>query len=346
MPPSCGSNPRVEGEGARLVAVGGGKGGVGKSVVAANVAVALAQQGRDVVLVDVDFGAANAHTMLGVNRPGGGLAAFLAGEAASLEEAAVDTGIPGLRLVAGVGAVPGAANFNHGQKQRMLRALSQLRAHVVVLDVGAGISFNTIDFFLQADVHLVVLTPQMTSIQNAYSFLKAAVHRHVRRGLAPVHAQGVLEEELLAQDAEAVSHWVRRLAQQDPTAGDQARQGLGGLAVRLVGNSLFDDKDRGVVDAVARMYRDYLCVPLEVWGGLKASRRVHDSVSNRRPVLLDHADDDNSRTLRSLASRILAVDVAQLRACRAAALVRPESPVGAPPVTAPAVTGEVVAHAS
>ncbi len=323
MPGSSTSPPSKKTAGAaRVVAVGGGKGGVGKSVVATNLAVALAELGQDVVLVDVDFGAANAHTLLGVDRPGAGLGAVLSGDGTSIGSILVDTGVRGLRLAAGIGAVPGSANFNHGQKQRLLREIRSITADVVVLDVGAGISFNSVDFFLLADVHLVVLTPQMTSIQNAYSFLKAAVHRQIRRSImAGSSAQG-LADELAAAETEAVSHWLRRTAVDDPEAGERARAGLSGLAVRLVGNSLFDDKDRAVVDAVARMFQDYLCLSLEVWSRLKASRRLHDSVTNRRPALLDPAQDDNTRALRALAANVLALDVAQLRERRALALAQ------------------------
>jgi len=82
----------------RVVSVGGGKGGVGKSVVAANLAVAMAQRGARVVLVDADLGAANQHTLFGIARPGPGVEAFLDGSLAELAQAEVESGVPGLRL--------------------------------------------------------------------------------------------------------------------------------------------------------------------------------------------------------------------------------------------------------
>ena len=97
------------------ISVGGGKGGVGKSVVAANLGVAIADLGFRTVIIDADLGAANQHTLFGIDRPGQSLQAFLDKDVRSLEEIASPTGAPRLFLVPGIGAVPGAANLNHAQ---------------------------------------------------------------------------------------------------------------------------------------------------------------------------------------------------------------------------------------
>ncbi|MBI5494550.1 MAG: P-loop NTPase [Deltaproteobacteria bacterium] len=296
----------------RVIAVGGGKGGVGKTVVAANLAVALAQRGRCVTLVDADFGAANLHTLFGIDRPGPGLGGLLSGHARTVAEVLCRTSVPGVTLLPGLGAVPGSANFNHGQKQKLLAAVRAAGGDVVVIDVGAGIAFNTLDFFLLADQQLVVLTPQMTSIQNAYAFLKAALHRHVERSVLQVHAM-TLADEARAPAVEPVAVWLARTSREDPAAAARARAALGRLAVRVVGNNVFHDKDRAVVHSVCRMFRDYLGAPVDVLGVLRASRRVHDSINHRRPFLLEDAMDDNSRAFHSMAEALLSLDAEELR---------------------------------
>lgn len=166
--------------GARVISFGGGKGGVGKSMLAGNVAVALAQSGLEVILVDADLGAANQHTLFGVDRPRKGLQDFLDRQVESLAEAASETQVPKLRLVVGTGAVPNAANIHHAQKLKLMRHIRGAEADVVVVDVGAGSSHNTVDFFDLGDARVLVATAQLTSIQNAYAFLKAAVLRLFR----------------------------------------------------------------------------------------------------------------------------------------------------------------------
>ncbi len=99
---------------------------MGKSIVATNLAVALAQAGHEVVLCDLDLGAANLHLMLGVSRPKAGHRGPAGRRRRSLEEALTDTGIPRLKLLAGTGVTVAAANITHTQKLRIIRKLRGL----------------------------------------------------------------------------------------------------------------------------------------------------------------------------------------------------------------------------
>jgi flagellar biosynthesis protein FlhG len=300
----------------RVIAVGGGKGGVGKSIVASNLAIALARSHCSVTLVDADFGAANLHTMFGIDRPGPGLGALLTGDAQQISQVCVPTAVPGLTLVPGAGAIPGAANFNHGQKRKILNQIRGINSDVVLVDVGAGVAFNTLDVFLLADQPCVVLTPQMTSIQNAYGFIKGAVQRLLRNLPLDKDVLALLLEEAAAREAEPVGAWLARVDQQKPEAGVLARKALAAFQVHIIGNQMFDDRDRGVLTAVSRMYRDFLDVGVTVLGALSASRRVHDSINQRHPLLLDDGTDENSRVFRHMAQALLAEDVAKVRAER------------------------------
>src|SRR3972149_1436206 len=89
--------------------VGGGKGGIGKSIATANIGCALAGRGKEVLLVDADLGGANLHTYFGIKFPPMGLDDFLAGRAEGLAEVAIPTGVEGLRLISGGGEVLGKA---------------------------------------------------------------------------------------------------------------------------------------------------------------------------------------------------------------------------------------------
>src|ERR1700690_902898 len=119
----------------RFITIGGGKGGVGKSIVASNLALAIAQTGARVVLVDCDLGAANQHVLFGVDRPKPGIQGLLDRKIDSLDEGLTPTPHPNLSLVAGTGAAMGAANINHGEKQRVIRRIRAITADVVLIDV-------------------------------------------------------------------------------------------------------------------------------------------------------------------------------------------------------------------
>jgi flagellar biosynthesis protein FlhG len=304
----------------RIVAVGGGKGGVGKSLVASNLAVAAAQRGASVWLVDADFGAANAHTLLGIERPGPGLGALLDGSKRNLADVAIATAMPGLTLVPGAGALPGAANFTHAQKQRLLGQMRAIPADLVVIDVGAGVSFNVLDFFLLADLAVVVVTPQMTSIQNAYGFLKSAIHRLLEQLPLPQDAREAVQHESTVREAELVTAWLRRVQDVHPQAAALCQLAISAMPVRMVGNQLMDERDRHILDSVARMYRDFLGVNAELVATFKSARKVLDSVNLRRPLMLDDGPDDNSRNFRAMAAALMNENVGAIRALRSQTL--------------------------
>lgn len=165
----------------RVWAFGGGKGGVGKSVVAGNVAVRMAQLGHRVVLVDGDLGGANLDTLLGCPAPRRTLSHFFDRTVASLAEVAVPTGVDGLLLVAGDTDCLGSANPAHAQKLKLIRHIRALPCDLVVVDLGAGTTFNTLDLYLAADVGVVVTTGEPTSLQNCFAFIKTATLRDVEQ---------------------------------------------------------------------------------------------------------------------------------------------------------------------
>lgn len=155
----------------------GGKGGVGKSVVAGNLALGVAQAGLRCLLVDADLGGGNQHTLFGERMPEHSLDAFVAGDLKSLAPALKPSRFAGLTLAYTRCDVLGAANPKHSQKQKLVRHLKQSDFDVVVLDLGAGTSFNTLDLFLAARGRLVVTTAEPTAVQNAYGFIKCAAQR-------------------------------------------------------------------------------------------------------------------------------------------------------------------------
>ena len=217
----------VEAPAPRIFAVGGGKGGVGKSIVASNLALALAATGQRTAVVDVDLGGANLHTLFGVARPRATLADFVRGDVADLAELLVPTSVPDVALISGARALPDMANPKHAQKSKLLRHLRRLPVQHVVLDLGAGSGFNVVDFFLAADRGLVVVTPEPTALDNAMQFLKAAFFRSLREVACEERvragARGGARGRAPAAAARRAS-WSRPPRAVDPEAGRMLRE--------------------------------------------------------------------------------------------------------------------------
>ena len=165
----------------KILAIGGGKGGAGKSVFSTIMAFWLARTGHRTVLMDIDLGGANLHTLLGIKSPDKTLNDFITRKFSELEDICIDTSEKNLRLISGASDVLTLANPHFSQKIKLITHLSRLDADYVVLDLGAGTSFNVLDFFLIAHKKIIVLTPEPTSIQNAYIFVRNTAYRKLSR---------------------------------------------------------------------------------------------------------------------------------------------------------------------
>jgi len=325
----------------RFITIGGGKGGVGKSLVASNLALAMAQAGSRVVLVDCDLGAANQHVLFGIDRPNPGIQGLLDRKIANLTEGLTPTAHPKLHLVAGTGASVGAANINHGEKQRIIRHIRSLDAEIVMIDVGAGVSFNVLDFFELGSQRLLVITPQVTSIQTAYSFLKGAVMRSLMHLCEKASELDLLSPAAKSGENEKVSQILARVRDRSPALGESIDRVLGHFGAQIIGNQVFDSNQAGIFHAITRMIQDFLGITVPIIGTVRASRRIRESVNLRKPMMLGPRDED-SRAFEQMAEALLAEDVAiddLLTEDSAPHATVVDEPFEHTPVTAPGATG-------
>ena len=308
----------------RIIAVGGGKGGVGKSLISTNLAVSLARSGARVVMLDADLGAPNLHTMFGIMRPPRTVEDFLAGRSASLQEVALATPVPGLRLICGAEGALGSGQTTPEAKQRLLSELARLDADCLVIDVGAGVNLDTIDFFNAADTRLVVMVPEITSLQNGYSFLKIALFRRFQRAVAGMGASQKIAAAF-GDDAFAIGSTMDRMStffamleDEVPELVASFRMLLQEFNVRIVGNMLHTAADRNALFAMQRMIHDRLGLDVEVAAGVSQNAQVRNSVNTGRPfaTVASHTDLD-LRELRQLAASVLEQDLSTVRRLRA-----------------------------
>jgi flagellar biosynthesis protein FlhG len=157
-----------------VFAITSGKGGVGKSNVAVNLAIALSQAGKRVVLLDADLGLANADVLAGVEVRTN-LAHVIARQR-ELKDVMIDAP-GGFKLIGGASGIAKMADLSDGDRQRLIRALAELEtlADVILVDTGAGISPSVLSFTRAADHVLVVTTPEPTAITDAYAAIKVLV---------------------------------------------------------------------------------------------------------------------------------------------------------------------------
>lgn len=163
-----------------IIAIGGAKGGIGKSIFAVNLGILLSSMGRKTVLIDLDLGGANLHLYLGEMALRGTINDFLNKTVPTLQDVTVRSKY-GPLLIGGDSSQLGAANISFNQKLRLMKAIKQIEADYVIIDLGGDTTFNIIDFFLAADYGIIVTTCDPASYLEAYNFLKVALYRKLNR---------------------------------------------------------------------------------------------------------------------------------------------------------------------
>ena len=164
--------PSLTALGPRVIAVTSGKGGVGKTNITVNLAIALKQAGQRVLVIDADLGMANVDVVLGSMSKKHLL--NLLENGTELQDVLVD-GPYGVRYISGGSGIEKAADFTYEERQRLMQKLTACgqMADIILVDTGAGLGKNVMDFILAADEVLLVTTPEPTALTDAYAVLKA-----------------------------------------------------------------------------------------------------------------------------------------------------------------------------
>ncbi|MDQ3368705.1 MAG: helix-turn-helix domain-containing protein [Myxococcota bacterium] len=292
----------------RVVAIAGGKGGVGKSLVAANVGIFLSTLGKRVVLVDGSFGAANLHLFAGVPRPTRSLSETLAAGGPTLAEIAVPTYVPNVRLIAGVADPPGIADPGPAGVQRIAEQLRQLDADWVVVDLGPGLGAPTLDLFLEADINLLVAVPDPTSVELMLRFMKAAFLRHLDR-LGLGHLVQAIARPAPEHDGGAPSalEIYFGAVEEDAPELAQLKATILAFSPHLVINSARSKSDMELGRAVASVARRRLGNPIRYLGHLEYDEAVWASTRRRRPLLIEHPETRIAKCFERIARGLLAI---------------------------------------
>ena len=272
--------------GRTIVAIGGGKGGSGKTMLAAALGAGLARRGLGVVLVDCDLGGANLHTLLGLEHPGATLSDFVLHRVEDLGALVTPTRTEGLGLISGARNAFRMANPLYQQKVRLARAIRRLDADLVVLDLGAGTHFNVVDFFLLAEAGVLVVVPEATSVENAYGFLKAAFMRYLRSVGGVEGLKEMVQAAVRSRDERPVSpaELVQALSDMDPATGEKVRRHIAGFRPLLVVNQVREASERRLGEGMVAAVRRVFGVELGHLGTLGYDEDIMNALRRRVPL--------------------------------------------------------------
>lgn len=270
--------------------------------MAANLAWSLAQTGKSVALVDLDFAAATQHLVFGAPHAPPTLLALLT-EEGDPRYAFVETPLPTLRLVTSRPGLVRANALGPRAPLRLLDRLLEFDFDCVVLDVGAGEGYDAIDFFELGDQRIIVASGQPSSVHEAFALLKAAVWRSLRRTLEAHGLTEVFAMPAFYTEGEKLGEITLRLSRHAPQAAAELGAKLARFGTFLFGNQLQDATQVGVLQAISKMGVTYLSVEAPVLGWMRAGARIPDLTSAKH---LNPGVGEEARVFLEVAQLLLA----------------------------------------
>jgi flagellar biosynthesis protein FlhG len=290
----------------RVIAIGGGKGGVGKTVLTSSLGVGLASLGKDVVMVDADLGGANLHTVMGILEPKYTFFDFYTLVVEDIKDIILPTPVERLRLISGACGTLGLANPKYQQKLRFIRQLRSIDTDFILLDLGAGSSYNVIDFFLTADEGIVVTNPEPMAIQECFNFIKICLMRRLQLAFRNnERVMAILESEELNRPGRIhipMTEVLKKVRESDGSAAGLMEEVLEAHRPRLILNMVMEKDDIKEGIAIQAAAAELLSIDIEYLGYITYDQNVRQAVRELKPFLLQNPNSPASQDLAKLIS--------------------------------------------
>jgi flagellar biosynthesis protein FlhG len=288
-------------------AVGGGKGGTGKTFLSSCLGTLLARKGRPTVLVDMDIGGANLHSFFGIERPHHSLTSFFE-MGSQLSDLLVRTEIDHLSLITGDIHSIASDTIKFSQKLKLFRQIMKLNAQFVIIDLGAGSHLNTLDTFLIADKMIVVLAPEVIAIENMYHFIKNSLFRKVKQTLKEYGFKEIVQhiwDRRQNYGIRNLKELIDYLKDRFSYIGTILDNELANFRIYLILNQVRSKQDVLLGASIKSVLQKYLGVEILYVGAVEYNDAVWRSVRERKPFLLNYLSTGCAKDIETLGENIL-----------------------------------------
>ncbi len=295
----------------QILPIASGKGGVGKSLLSANLAIALGQAGKKVVLADLDLGASNLHLALGHNVKNNSIGTYLT-DKSSFQSIIEPTEYDNVNFIAGDSQIPGLTTLKAAQKTKLLRNFHSIDADFLILDLGAGTHQIILDMFLQSPQGILVTAPTVTATLDGYLFLKNSVFRLLnttyKRGSAGHQYLEQLKTNSDAMKSIYIPKLVDQLSVVDPVNTGLFKTRMNQFKPRLVMNMIDDPKDADRAQRIRNSCSQYLGMDLEYLGLMYRDQLQDKALSSRLPVIIYKPNCVLSQAIYRIAEKVIAAE--------------------------------------
>ena len=289
-------------------AIGGGKGGTGKSFLASSLGLYLSKIGKRVLLIDADLGCANLHTCLGISYPEATLSDFIKGRVSSLKDVLIETGIPNLMLISGAQDFLEIANPHYGQKMKLIRQIQTLDFDYILLDLGGGTSFNILDFFLISDSGILTVLPEPTSIENVYRFIKSAFYRRFKRIIKQSTIRELITAAMDQKNKRGIKtphDLINQVVLMDERLGNYLKEAVWSFRPKLVVNQVRSKDDITLGFSMRSSCSKYFGISLEYLGYIEYDDCVWQATKKKKPLLVEYPYSSSARCIERVTHNLL-----------------------------------------
>ncbi len=290
-----------------VYAVGGGKGGIGKSFISSNLALFFSRKKISTLIIDLDFGGANAHTYLNTQLAGPSIKDFLSGSTSHLGEVVTKTPFPNLSLIRGAADWDEVMSLDAKSLQQFFKSVRDLGFEKIIYDLGAGTGFETIEAFIDADVRLAVSSPEPISIENTYQFLKRVFYRQLQSACEQLDCKSLVDDILNNKQELKIStpsSLIKHIKKTYPEMGATLDSKIQELKSITLVNQARSPKDRKISGSIAHIARQYFGFPVENAGCIDFDNRVWQSVRSMKPLFMESPDSDILRDFRDIFNQL------------------------------------------
>ena len=297
---------RDEKEG-KIWAIGGGKGGTGKTFIASSIGTYLAKNRRRVVLIDVDIGGANLHSFLGINRPKKSLTNFF-DMGTPLKNLAVKTGIENMSLISGDVHSLSSDSIKFTQKLKLFRHIMKLNRQYVIIDLGGGSHNNTIDTFLIADKMIAVVEPEIIAVENMYHFIKNALFRKLRMSLKEYGFKEIIDHMWERREKYRIKNLrelIDCLKDSFSYIGDILDNEISEFTIYLILNKIRSSQDIFIGSSLKSIFLKYLGINAKFVGYIEYDDSIWRSVRERRPFMLNYSLSRSAKEIEAFTENLI-----------------------------------------
>jgi flagellar biosynthesis protein FlhG len=268
---------------AEIYPIGGGKGGAGKSFITASLGALIAKWGKKVVLIDLDLGASNLHTLLGMKSPETGLNSFLNKTVKKLENAAVPTMIPNLFLISSFHCYMEIANLFYAQKLKIIDAIKTLPFDYVLLDLGPGTNFNTLDFFLTSKEGILICTPEPTSVENSFRFIKTVYFRKLKQIMKNTTFSSACKSTSVGLNKPGITPHdiIETVLKHEPDKEEFLRNKLSEFKLKFIFNQFRKNVDLNLGDQFENICNRHFYSKFQFLGNVTYDSRIYEAVFSK-----------------------------------------------------------------